>query len=92
MSIIKQTLYIAHKDKTNESEQLLMTLCQLSQNMPLCEASSIYQCEDESNEFLHYEQWSDENSYRAFKNSKTFKEFESASQVLIRKVEVLRLD
>lgn len=92
MSIIKQTLYIAHKEKINETEQLLMTLCQLSQNLPSCEASSIYQCEDESNEFLHYEQWSNENSYHEFKQSKIFKEFESASSVLIRKVEVLRLD
>ena len=92
MSITKQILFIAIPSKVKELEQLLSMLCQLSQNNTECEVADIYKCEDDSNEFLFFEQWNCEKAYSSFKASNMYKDFESKSKSLILKKEILRLD
>ena len=92
MNITKQTLFISRKAKAKELESLLSTLSQLTQNNQECVLSSVYQCNDEVNEFLLYEQWTSENSFINFRKSDIYKDFQRKSELLVLKSEVLKLD
>lgn len=92
MNVTKQIVYISKNKNANELEKLLTLLSQLNQNNPECVHSSIYGCDDESNEFLLYEQWKSEKSFELFRRSNLYKDFEEKSRPFLHRVELLRLD
>ena len=92
MSIVKQNLFISKPKNAKQLEQFLSTQCQLSMQNPSCKLSDIYKCEEDINEFLLYEEWQDENSYKAFQSSTEYKNIDEKIKTVMVRKEFLRFD
>lgn len=90
MSITIQTLFIAKKTKKQQLEQQLY---QLKENALRAKALhfELFQCDEEENEFLLYEEWSTQAQREAFLLTDDFKKFEVNKSENLYRSEVLNL-
>ncbi len=91
MSITTQTLYISRKSKHGALSEALSHLKTYSLNVSGCLGFEVFQCDEEVNEFLVYEQWQDQNSLDVFKKSDIYKLFLKQKETLVYRTENLNL-
>lgn len=89
MSIVKQELYIARKEKNKELQVLLSKLVIASHKDEGCMAFEVYQSEDDMNEFLVYSEFKDEDSVLNHEKTPHKKAFNARYDELVLKKEIL---
>ena len=89
MNFRKQIIYIARKSKELHLEVELFNLQKLSLKQISCLYFEVYKSDDCKEEFLVYEEWENEESYKENLKSKAFLNFMKKYDELVLKKESL---
>lgn len=89
MSLIRQTVFIAKQGKENELKKLLFTLLFNIKKTPGCVNFEVYEADEDSSEFLVYEEWSNEESFENYKKSDEYASLVELKKPLVKREEVL---
>lgn len=90
MSITIQTLFIAKKTKKQQLEQQLLQIKEFALKAKALHYE-VFQCDEEENEFLLYEQWTSQANREAFHLTSEYKLLEKKRTENVHRVEELNL-
>lgn len=89
MSLVRQTVFIANKEKENELKKLLFTLLFNIKKTPGCMNFEVYEADEDNSEFLVYEEWTDQEAFDAYKQSENYKTLVELKKPLVKREEIL---
>lgn len=89
MNFRKQVIYIARRTKELHLEVELFNLQKLSLKDEFCEYFEVYKSDDCKEEFLVYEEWKSEDSYKESLKKKPYLSFMTKYDELVLKKESL---
>jgi len=85
LSIIKQTIYLARKNREKDLEKKLYSLKNLLLDLEDCICFEVYKSDDCDDEFLVYEEWSSEDSLKTSQVNVAYESFQKTYDELILK-------
>lgn len=89
MSMVKQEIYKARKDKNKELQLLLSKIVIASMKESSCIAYEVYQSDEDNHEFLVYSEFEDKDSYEIHNKTAAKAELDKKFEEFVLRKELL---